>query len=102
MSETEIKKLIIKLGGRETSVSITEARRLHACLDELFGKQANTQVIEKHIHHDYWHPYWYWPSNTITVTTPLYCGGSSSAGTLSLDNTTCCIDVNTVTLEETT
>jgi len=59
--EIAIDSLNIKIGGREISLSVAEAKKLKKALEDLFGKE----VV--HEHHDHWYykyyqkpyqPYW--------------------------------------------
>jgi len=66
----EIKELKLKLGKKEVTLTIEEARRLKKALEEVFGKEI---IREEHIHHDHYpyHWYWYkpyWVGNELTYT----------------------------------
>lgn len=66
--EIAIKKLVIKMGDKEVSITMDEAKKLKEALEELFGKQIMTTTImeEHHHHHDHYptrpfypyQPYW--------------------------------------------
>lgn len=55
----EITTVKLQLGKREIELTITQAKKLKAALDEMFGKE-----IVREIHHGWW----YWPT-TYTYST---------------------------------
>ena len=57
--EVSIQKITIKLGAREITLEIEEAKKLKEALAELFGK-AKEVVREEHHYHDRWSwPAWF-------------------------------------------
>ena len=50
----EVKKLVIRVGGKDLGFSLDEAKQLHAALEELFGEK----IVVKEVHHN--QPIWYW------------------------------------------
>jgi hypothetical protein len=67
-----IKKLVLQLGEKEISLSIEDAKKLHAALNEMFEQKI---IREEHHHYSPWR--WYYggtsiyPSSGITIT-PTY------------------------------
>ncbi len=61
--QIEIKKVTIRMGEREVSISIPEAKRLQEVLNELFGKEVIKEILikEYHHHHDHYPTYPYQP-----------------------------------------
>ena len=67
-----IKELKLQLGEKEVSLTIEEAKKLKAALDELFGKE----VVKEIHHHDYWQWWPNWPQVTyLTSSLPNPPGG---------------------------
>jgi len=60
--DVKIEKLVLNLDGDKVSLTITQAKKLKAILDELFGKEIVKEIIEKHHYHDNWYyrPYVTW------------------------------------------
>lgn len=81
--KVEIKKVVLKLGDKEVSLSIEEAKKLKELLSELFGKDVVKEVrIE---HHEHYRPNWYWDWQRpyySTIGTQLY----KSADTTIMDD----------------
>lgn len=76
-----IKNICIKLGKREITLSIEDAKSLKLALEELF--ETETKVIHEHTHDHT--PYYYnpcYPPFTLTTTT------GSDVLTITADNTT--------------
>jgi hypothetical protein len=92
----EIKEIVLKLGKKEISLSVEEAKKLKELLGELFGKDVIKEVVkEEHHYHDHYRPYWYYQpyyyNQLLCSTTQNLCGGTSyqaTSGTLTL-NATC-------------
>jgi hypothetical protein len=63
----EITKIKLQLGQKEIELTVEQAKKLKASLDELFGKE-----VIKEVHHDRWNwryrwPYWYDYTYTTTA-----------------------------------
>jgi hypothetical protein len=77
--EIKIKKLVIKIGPAEVSMTPEEAKELQQALNEMFGKE-----VVHEIHHDWWYRYpIYTTPNPINWPT-VYCSNTSSGGLNSL------------------
>lgn len=85
----EVRSLCVKLGKKEVTLSIEEAKKLKKALDELFGKtEEHHHYHTKEVVRDYsplrdyvpYRPYWY---NDWTYR-PVYCGTTS--GNITLEN----------------
>ena len=58
MEKVEIKNIEFKIGKKQLNLTVEEAKKLKAILDELFGKEIIKEIREIH-HYDY--PYrWWW------------------------------------------
>lgn len=64
--QSVIEKLTLRLGGKQIELTVEEAKKLHAALNEMFERKVI--VEERHVHNDY--PRWTWgyPWTTITYT----------------------------------
>lgn len=91
--KVEIKKITLKLGKREVTLSIEEAKNLKEALEELFGKSIVSEEHHHH-HHDHSYPYypyrWWWCQGTNLDNHQVYC----------IDNNTltCDMDMSSNTL----
>ena len=90
MKEVAVTHIKILMGKREVELTVEEAKKLKAALEEIFGQK----VVEKteHIHHyDYW-PKWYkyYDSPVKYDFGEVYCSDRSK-NTIrgSSDNTLC-------------
>lgn len=76
MSEqiTEIKKLVITINGRESTISIDDAKRLHTALAELFAKETEKiwYPVYRQTHFDRWIPMWQTDTNIYTSAASGY------------------------------
>jgi len=83
MKECKIASLKLKLGKREVTLSLEEAKSLKESLDELFGKE----VIREY-HNGWW--YWQQPLTYTLKSTEPYCATTTTWATTSgyMDTTT--------------
>ena len=58
--DVEIKSLKLKLGDKEVTLTIDQARKLHGALGEMFGAAI---IREEHHHHDHYPYRWWWATN---------------------------------------
>ena len=71
--EVEIKKVVLKIGKRELSFTIEEARKLFDVLGGLF----KTKIIrEEHHHYDWPYYRWYWSGTNEYITVDNTDGAS--------------------------
>jgi hypothetical protein len=58
--QTEIKKLVITINGRDEIIAIADAKKLHLALAELFAKEKETIMypIYRDRYFDRWTPMW--------------------------------------------
>ena len=66
MKDKMIKKITIEIAGIEIEVTPQQAKDLHAALQELLGLNKPTQIVEKEVIRDRWHPYWPYYYKTMT------------------------------------
>ena len=84
--EVEITKVKLNLGGKEIELTVEQARKLKAALDDLFGKEV---IRECHSH-----AWWYYPQYTYICTTPTiiapvkWPGHEITCGSTTFDNVT--------------
>ena len=62
--ETKIEKLVLSIGGKEMTVSIEDAKKLHEALKELFGSSTTYTTypifIDRPVYpYQHWKPYYY-------------------------------------------
>lgn len=80
-NEILIKELTIKLGKKEISLTVDEAKKLKKSLEDLFGKEVIKEVVHEH-HYDWY--YRYLSSPSPYVSNPPYtvwCGSDATSGT---------------------
>ena len=84
--EVMIKKLVIKIGKNEVTVTPEEAEELHKALGKMFGEK----IIEHH-HHDWWLRRWepiytpptYYGTNQPLPSSPVvYCSNNQDGSNL--------------------
>lgn len=77
-----VKKIVIKIGDKEITLTPAQAKRLKEILNDMFGKEIVKEVIkeEHHYHYDrfYWGPT-YQPTMPSIPSYPLvvWCGDTS-------------------------
>lgn len=89
-----IKKIVLKIGKKEISLTTKEAKELKGVLGDLFGDDIH------HYHHDHYptwpYRHWHWTDTVMTatdgITGSINCVGSSAVSnatteTLYLSNT---------------
>lgn len=54
--QCEITKIVVQIGKKDHTLTIEEAKRLHAALGDLFGNK----MVVKHEHHHHERPRYYW------------------------------------------
>ena len=95
MEKVEIKNIEFKVGKKQLNLTVEEAKKLKAILDELFGKEKIKEVKEIHYHDTPYYPYrWWWeigrpsgPQYQPPDQPPIfYCNDNS--GTAQMENTT--------------
>lgn len=77
--EISIDSLNIKIGGREISLSVAEAKKLKTALEDLFGKQ----IV--HEHHDHWFYRYSQPYNKPYWGDIVYCSTAKSSNAAELN-----------------
>jgi len=99
--KVEIKKIVLKVGDEEISLTPENAKKMKELLDELFGKTVIREDHHHH-HHDYiyhdWMPIKWYPDNpypTWTAVSPNYSSESSIGNNLGVSAT---FDSNTLML----
>ena len=67
-----IKKIVLDLGGKEVTLTLEQAKKLHELLDELCGEK-KTEYVPYPVRYPYWdwrRPYWHdgptWTSSNGT------------------------------------
>ena len=75
MKEVEIKGLLLKIGKKEITLTVEEAKKLHETLQEMFKTKVIKETIrEEHHYHDYpYYPIWYWIPPAIPTYPITYC-----------------------------
>jgi len=96
----EIKEIVLKLGKKEVSLTVEEAKKLKELLGELFGKEIVKEIVkEEHHHYDHYRPFWYYQpyyynscgglvTNTQLCATTQSNNATYNSGTLTI-NATC-------------
>lgn len=89
--KTEIKKLVLEIGGKEMTVSVEDAKKLHEALSELFGKTKSETVYwpiyrDRYIERPwrYWEPMYY-ATSKLGGLSQQYIGQSTNTLKMSLD-----------------
>ena len=79
--EVLVKRVVVAIGGREITLTVDEAKKMRAALNELFGKEVIKEVRAEHHHYDRW----YWNGAYKQETTPwqtpiVWCDTGTSTG----------------------
>lgn len=79
--EVLLKELVIKIGKKDITLSIEEARKLKTALEDLFGKEVIKEVKHEHHYDWYYKPYWGndWGTNKFYCTSGI--GGTNTNAT---------------------
>lgn len=67
----EVSKITIKIGDKETPLTVEQAKELRDALTDLLGGEQ--KVIERVIEHDHWYPYRDW----WVYRGPIYTSGDN-------------------------
>ena len=66
--ETEIKRVVLNLGGKEISLTIEQCKKLKDVLNDMFGKEIIKEVIVDHRHHyDWWYSRPYYSTTILSA-----------------------------------
>ena len=72
--KNSIKKIVLDLGGKEVTLTLEQAKRLHELLNELCGEKKKIEYVPVR------YPYWDWYRPIWRYDSPTYTsGGTSSA-----------------------
>lgn len=84
--KTELKKLVIEVGGKKLEFTPAEAKELKNILADLFGADKTTHV--HHYDHNWWNrPYYYCSTGTLNTGGSIGCTTSSNSNGSAVDGT---------------
>ncbi len=77
--DVKIEKMVLNIEGEKISLTVDQAKRLKALLEELFGKEIIKEVVEKHHYHSDWYyrPLQIYSASAVPDNNKFYCSNNT-------------------------